>query len=84
MSYKLPKYIKYVSWAVVLLPSYEDGRKLKVECMPSFGSESSRLLCETPKIKVCTYIILSVFCVGVKLGRSHLGKNIDGGCSLIL
>ena len=41
---------------------------------------SSSLLSRNLKIKVHRTVILPVFCMGVKLGRSHWGRNVGWGC----
>jgi hypothetical protein len=41
---------------------------------------SSSLLSKNIKIKIYRIISCLLFCMGVKLGRSHWGKNVGWGC----
>jgi hypothetical protein len=43
----------------------------------------SSLISKSVKIKIFRAKILSVFCMGVKLGLSHWGRNVSWGCSRI-
>jgi hypothetical protein len=44
---------------------------------------SSSLLSKNTKIKINRTIICLLFCMGVKLGLSHWGRNMGWGCSRI-
>jgi hypothetical protein len=59
--------------------SIREGIKNR-ECLLSFGEESfvfQFAIQKNIKIKIYRTVILSVFCVGVKFGRSDLGRNVS-------